>query len=418
VRIEIADVTIVALDYISNRRLEATVVAAVSARGPRTVRVVNPDGEYGDSPHQINIRGTEGEFHPQVPDRTYDSRSTNEPVVGERIARIGGLPSGVRAVVANLTVTNPTADSYLTLFRAGTVRPPTSNINFRAGETKANLVTFEVNSRSEVAIFNAQGKADVVLDVFGYYTEADATSGSAFVGTDPYRRFDSRVDPSHPLGPDESISLRLLTNGESAAAVLLNVTATNTSATSYLTVWPTGGARPTTSNVNFEPGQTVPNVVLVPVGANGEVSFYNYSGEVDVVVDVLGWFGNDAQAVSNGRFVSTAPQRVVDTRLGIGAPLAAVGPQGSIAFDVSRSDIPPAASAVVMNVTVDQPTTGGYITVWPGGSPLPDSSNLNFGPGTSVANLVVVRIGTDRRINYFNAYGSTHVIADIVGYFD
>jgi hypothetical protein len=36
----------------------------------------------------------------------------------------------------------------------------------------------------------------------------------------------------------------------------------------------------------------------------------------------------------------------------------------------------------------------------------------------TTSNLVAVRIGADRRVSFANAYGSTHVIADVVGYFD
>src|SRR4029078_7026789 len=75
-----------------------------------------------------------------------------------------------------------------------------------------------------------------------------------------------------------------------AGAVALNVTATNPSAASFLTVWPTGADRPLASNLHFVSGQTIPNMVIVPVGAGGQVSFYNNTGGVDVVVDVLGWF--------------------------------------------------------------------------------------------------------------------------------
>ena len=419
VRLEIADVTVVGLDYISNRRIEANVIANATASGARTVRVVNPDNQFGDSPMPIVIRGTDGDLHAQSPSRQFDSRLEGSPIVGERVVTIGGLPAtGVRAVVANLTVTNPTADSYLTLFRAGTSRPTASNINFRAAETKANLVTFEVDDRSRVAMYLDAGAADVILDVVGYYNESGAPAGSGFVAVDPYRRFDSRIDRQQPLGPAETVSLPIVPSGAHATAALLNVTVTNPTATSYLTIWPTGSARPTTSNINFVSGQTVPNLVVAPVGPNGTIDIYNFAGDADVIVDVLGWFDEGSGAVANARFTARSPQRVIDTRLGVGAPFAPLGPQGSIALDTSAVGIPATATAVVMNVTADQPTVGGYLTVWPSASPMPGTSNLNFGPGMTTSNLVVVRIGADRRVNFANAYGSTHVIADIVGYFD
>ena len=69
-------------------------------------------------------------------------------------------------------------------------------------------------------------------------------------------------------------------------AVALNVTVTNPTAPSYLTVWPTGAPRPSASNLNYTPGQTVPNMVIAKVGTDGRISIYNYAGTTDVIVDV------------------------------------------------------------------------------------------------------------------------------------
>ena len=57
-----------------------------------------------------------------------------------------------------------------------------------------------------------------------------------------------------------------------------------------MTAYADGAARPTASNLNFVPGQTVPNLVVVPVGANGKVDLYNGSGgTVQLVADVEGY---------------------------------------------------------------------------------------------------------------------------------
>jgi hypothetical protein len=91
-------------------------------------------------------------------------------------------------------------------------------------------------------------------------------------------------------------------------SVALNVTVTNPTIAGYLTVWPAGTDRPLASNLNFVPGQTVPNMVIVPVGANGQVSIYANSGTVDVIVDVLGWFPTGTG------FTGLTPARLMDTR--------------------------------------------------------------------------------------------------------
>lgn len=80
-------------------------------------------------------------------------------------------------------------------------------------------------------------------------------------------------------------------------AVALNVTATNPTRSSFLTVWPSGAGRPTASNLNFVAGQTMPNMVIAKVRTGGQVSIDNNTGNVDVVVDVLGWFRRAAPSL-------------------------------------------------------------------------------------------------------------------------
>ncbi|KOY58089.1 N-acetylmuramoyl-L-alanine amidase, partial [Streptomyces sp. XY332] len=41
-----------------------------------------------------------------------------------------------------------------------------------------------------------------------------------------------------------------------------------------MSVYPSGTTRSSASNLNFTPGQTIPNLVVVPV-VDGKVSFFN-----------------------------------------------------------------------------------------------------------------------------------------------
>ena len=74
-------------------------------------------------------------------------------------------------------------------------------------------------------------------------------------------------------------------------------------------------------------------------------------------------------------------------------------------------------SAVVVNVTVTQPTSPGYLTVYPNGAARPLASNLNFSAGQTVPNLVVAKVGADGKVAVYNNAGSTHVILDVVGWY-
>jgi hypothetical protein len=75
-------------------------------------------------------------------------------------------------------------------------------------------------------------------------------------------------------------------------AVVLNVTAVGGTASSFVIVYPDGQARPGTSNLDFAKGQTIANLVVVPVGADGKVDFYNDAGSVNLVADLDGYYVN------------------------------------------------------------------------------------------------------------------------------
>ena len=76
-----------------------------------------------------------------------------------------------------------------------------------------------------------------------------------------------------------------------ASAVALNVTAVSPTAAGYVIVYGSSNTRPTASNLNFVRGQTIPNLVLSRIGADGTVLLYNGSaGSVHLVVDVSGYY--------------------------------------------------------------------------------------------------------------------------------
>jgi hypothetical protein len=77
---------------------------------------------------------------------------------------------------------------------------------------------------------------------------------------------------------------------------------------------------------------------------------------------------------------------------------------------------------VVLNLTGVDPTTGTYVTVYPGDLAVPpNASNLNLVPGQVRPNLVMVRVPTSGpaagRIKLFNASGSTHLVVDVLATF-
>ncbi|MGH9133493.1 MAG: hypothetical protein ACRDZZ_06120 [Ilumatobacteraceae bacterium] len=160
-------------------------------------------------------------------------------------------------------------------------------------------------------------------------------------------------------------------------------------------------------------GLTVPNLVICKVGGNGMVSFSAECDGVHLIADVFGYF-----APTGSRVRTVSPLRLLDTRNGTGAPQQPVGPGNPVTLQVAgRGTIPSLARAVVLNVTATQATATSFVTVWPTGSAAPGTSNLNLLPGGTVANLVITKLGPSGTVDLANAFGDTHLIADVTGYF-
>ncbi|MDJ0342316.1 hypothetical protein QMK19_21505 [Streptomyces sp. H10-C2] len=183
-------------------------------------------------------------------------------------------------------------------------------------------------------------------------------------------------------------------------------------------VYPHGGDRPTASSLNWSKGQTIPNLVTVPV-KDGKVSFYNHSGgTVHVIADLAGYF----TASGGAKFHALAPLRVIDTRApwfsdGVGewVPAAPVGArQTQNVRDVGYAN----AIGVDLNVTVTQGAQPGFMTVYPQGTARPAASNLNWTAGQTIPNHVVVTTSDAGMNSFYNGSpGSVQLIADLNGYY-
>ncbi|MET9885730.1 hypothetical protein ABZZ20_21850 [Streptomyces sp. NPDC006430] len=248
------------------------------------------------------------------------------------------------------------------------------------------------------------------------------TEGSDYTPYGPTRLLDTRNGTGAAqakVAPYTATHLKIAGNGNIPAgvtAVALNVTVTNTASGGHITAYAGGGQRPSTSNVNFVPGQTVPNLTIVPVSKDGYVDLYNGGWEsVDLIADVTGYF---TQSASSG-YTPLNPARIVDTRSGLGTAQGQVAGQTSFGVQISgQGGVNPGATAVALNVTVTNPRQDGHLTVYPGGQQAPTASNVNFTADQTIANSVIVPVGPDGKINVRNgAWAGIDVIVDVVGYY-
>jgi Bacterial Ig-like domain (group 3) len=118
-------------------------------------------------------------------------------------------------------------------------------------------------------------------------------------------------------------------------------------------------------------------------------------------------------------YTPVAPVRILDTRNGTGGFHAPVGAGKTISVQVTGKNGVPASgvTAVVMNVTATNPTASSYVTVYPDGQSRPAVSNLNFTAGETIPNLVIVPVGSDGKVDFYNPSGSVNLLADLAGYY-
>jgi hypothetical protein len=208
----------------------------------------------------------------------------------------GGVPaSGARAVTMNVTTADSAEAGFLTVFPCDRPRPNASNLNFDpSAPAVANLVTVRTGDDGKVC-FYASASVDVIADVQGYFADGP---GVEFTSTSPIRILDTReglgVTAHHrgPLGRGEVFVLHVAgENGvpADARAVLLNVTATGSEGTGFITVFPCGRPRPNASNLNVVRGVDRANLVKARVGERGNICIFVQYG-TDIIADLDGWF--------------------------------------------------------------------------------------------------------------------------------
>jgi uncharacterized delta-60 repeat protein len=342
-----------------------------------------------------------------------------------------GIPAtGVSAVVMNVTAISPTTSGYLALFPAGSTFPGTSNLNFQPGQIVANLVTVKVGEDGEVTLLNSNGNTNVAVDVAGWYSDGESeVLGGKLKSLSPVRVLDSRpgADPT-----DEGVNAKLVPNQvitvdvsdvapEPLSAVVINLTATSGTGSGNLRAYPSDAPTvPAVSNLNYIVNRTVANLAIVKVGPDGTIKIRNTNSTVHVLADVSGYFTTSANTTgTDGSFQPLTPKRILDTRSGLNSADTPIGAAASRVVQVSgRGRVPVGAKAVVLNVTAVNPTVNGFLTIYPANlTSRPLASNLNFTPGRTVPNSVIVQLSPTGAVRVYNSGGTTDVLFDVAGWY-
>jgi hypothetical protein len=206
------------------------------------------------------------------------------------------VPADATAVVLNVTATGATVSTDVRVYptRASGGVPEVSNLNLRAGQTAANLVTVAVGEGGRVRLRSSAGSVNLLADLAGYYSPRAA---GRFVPVVPARFLDTRTGiGATPLtvGPAQFVDPRIAGwRGvpAGATAAVLNLTGTGVSATTDVRAYPFGAAAvPTVSNLNLTRGTTRANLTIVKPGPEGRVRIRNAAGSANLIGDLAGYF--------------------------------------------------------------------------------------------------------------------------------
>ncbi len=334
-----------------------------------------------------------------------------------RIPGVAGVPlSGVSAVSLNVTVVDPVGPGFLTVYRCGD-RPPTSSLNFVAGQIVPNAVIAPLSADGDICLFSSV-ETHVLADINGWFS-----TGSGFTALNPTRVFDTRPDQAQGVvgvNRQAHADLRVKITGAAGVpmsgvdAVSLNVTVVDPVGPGFVTVYPCGD-RPLTSSLNYVAGEITPNAVIAPVSPEGDVCFYS-SVDADLLADVNGWF-SDGPA-----FIALAPSRVFDTRADEAQGAVAVSQEYYGGANVLTVKIAGAAGvptsgvgAVSLNVTVVDSVGSGFVTVYPCGN-RPLASSLNYVTSEVAPNAVIAPVSPDGDICLYSSVDA-RLLADVNGWF-
>ena len=162
----------------------------------------------------------------------------------------------------------------------------------------AGAVAFNVPGLTNGASYTFTVTPTHPAPFFGLAASVSATTGSSFTPLTPARLADTRsgAKVGNAAGTGAPLVVNVLNRGglpgSGIGAVSLNVTVVDGGLPlvggGYVTVYPCG-TRPNASNLNFDAGQTIPNAVIAPVSATGDVCFYVY-GTAHLLVDVSAYF--------------------------------------------------------------------------------------------------------------------------------
>jgi hypothetical protein len=331
------------LNFAAKQTIPNAVVSRISADGYICLKASAAVGVLVDTSGWFPVGSY---MQPKSPDRLIDTRNSgilaaNTPLEVPVTGRFD-VPADASATLINVTAVGAIADGFVTVYPCGQVAPPTSNINFRAGQNVPNLVLAAAGVGGKTCIQSSVA-THILADVTAWFPAAADVKAQA-----PARIMDTRVarpDSAVPgrVSAGETLTLPLHQTPADplllrSTGAIVNVTVTGPRTAGFMTVFPCGTARPLASNLNFQAGVDAANLVITSSDANGNICLYS-DAVADVIVDVNGLF-NSVHHAAPFSTATTTPLPVAQTGTTTTGPIPATQaiPWSDASF--SRSNLP------------------------------------------------------------------------------
>ena len=357
----------------------------------------------------IHLNNTGAALFADLIRSTIDGVATTVPDGSTTRIEVPGAEGAVAAAV-NVTTTEPRTAGFVTLHPCAGTPPTVSMHNHRRGEIAAHSGIVPLDADGGFCA-TTRVATNLIVDVTGLFRPDEG-----FIAPAPSRWLDTRERPGRvrvPAGGTVELDIDTIRGaigytGEPDAVAVV-VTATEAAAPGWLRVG-TCGAGADTSNVNYNDGFAVPNLVIAEPDVGGRICVTTLS-ETHVIVDLFGIFETPTDeslpAVRADRAVRWLDTRDTGTKVEAGEV---------VRLDAIVGGFEPAAGVVVNVTTVDTEALG-FLTVFPCTDEVPTTSALNTRPGLVVSNASIAATDDDGYVCVYSLT-RTHLVVDMIGTVD
>ena len=420
-----------------------------------TVIATDANGCTGSRAYSVLISGNGLVFYPlPKPGRLLDTRAgeiacdaPGQPITGgtSLLQLVAGrtcngitIPANAKAITGNIT-TVQSGGGYLTLYPSDAQQPVVASTFYGPNQLVNNVFTVGLGAGDGGFKIYAVNNTHVVVDVTGYY--APPGQGGLFFHTlpTPVRLLETRAGeqgcftPGTPIAANTNTSQTgrgtcgAVTIPANAQALVGNATvvAPTGGSAGYLTLWPSGSARPLAASAIYPAGAVLNTPFTVGLGADGKFMIFSELS-THLVVDVLGYYSADPVDVNGPGLLFnplTRPVRLLETRAPFngcynpGAPLAANGTRAQQGRGVCDTElIANDAVALVGTVTAINASHQGYLTFWPDGVVQPTIATSVYDIGQIWNRHFMTKLSAAGVFNIFTQ-AQTNLTIDLTGYF-